>query len=173
MRRKRLRKKPVKKSETQVVGRLGELLVEQVLITRGWLVANFNASIRNAAIYDLCAVREQTVITVRVKARRADVSAFRWSVKKNGVIFSNIRKSGDFVIAVSTGDAPEFYVLPTHVVNRALKRNYRHYRKDRPRTKDWSARIIWLSGSPKARSRGYAQRWRKYWNNWSLLKQRG
>ena len=45
------------KVSQQELSRLAELAVEAELTKRGWLVGNFNASIKNAAVYDLFAVK--------------------------------------------------------------------------------------------------------------------
>ena len=47
----------MKKVSQQELSRLAELAVEAELTKRGWLVGNFNASIKNAAVYDLFAVK--------------------------------------------------------------------------------------------------------------------
>jgi len=59
-------------STFQTLGRLGELNVESELIKRGWLVGNFNSNIKNAAVYDLFAVKNNHKKLIRVKSFRLD-----------------------------------------------------------------------------------------------------
>ena len=76
------------KVSQQELSRLAELAVEAELTKRGWLVGNFNASIKNAAVYDLFAVKDQFKTTLRVKGVRLDknlVGNLLYAVKKNGV----------------------------------------------------------------------------------------
>ena len=62
----------MEKVTQQELARLAELAVEQELTKKGWLVGNFNASIKNAAVYDVFAVKEQFKTTIRVKGVRLD-----------------------------------------------------------------------------------------------------
>lgn len=51
---------------SQMIGRLGELAVEQELLKRGWMVGNFNASLPNTMAYDLFAAKGSRRICLRV-----------------------------------------------------------------------------------------------------------
>ena len=58
-------------------------------------IGNFNASIKNAAVYDLFAVKDQFKTTLRVKGVRLDknlVGNLLYAVKKNGEMFLNLKK---------------------------------------------------------------------------------
>ena len=86
------------KVSQQELSRLAELAVEAELTKRGWLVGNFNASIKNAAVYDLFAVKDQFKTTLRVKGVRLDknlVGNLLYAVKKNGEMFLNLKKGND------------------------------------------------------------------------------
>ena len=57
-------------SNSQSVGRIGELSVELELTSRNWLVGNFNSNIQNAAVYDLFAVKKNNKKLIRVKVKQ-------------------------------------------------------------------------------------------------------
>ena len=48
------------KTDTQRIGRMGELMVELELIARGWHVGNFNTSVNNSAGWDLLVLAKGT-----------------------------------------------------------------------------------------------------------------
>ena len=58
----------MEKISQQELARLAELTVEAELTKRGWLVGNFNASIKNAAVYDLFAVKGESKVTLRINS---------------------------------------------------------------------------------------------------------
>ena len=81
-------------STFQTLGRLGELNVESELIKRGWLVGNFNSNIKNAAVYDLFAVKSNHKKLIRVKSFRLDHKLrgnALYSAKKDGSVFLQLK----------------------------------------------------------------------------------
>ena len=63
-------------SNSQSVGRIGELSVELELTSRNWLVGNFNSNIKNAAVYDLFAVKKNNKKLNRKSSKK---SSLYWS----------------------------------------------------------------------------------------------
>jgi hypothetical protein len=52
----------------QAVGAYGEKVVEAELLRRSWIASNVNASVRNAAEFDVIAQKDGRVALLRVKA---------------------------------------------------------------------------------------------------------
>jgi hypothetical protein len=52
---------------SQAVGAYGEKIVEAELLRRGWLPANVNATVKNAAEFDILAQKEGRIVCLRVK----------------------------------------------------------------------------------------------------------
>ena len=101
-------------TDTQRIGRVGELVVELELIARGWHFGNFNASTGNSVGWDLFAAKAGRAVKLRVKAKRPGTSCFRWSSKSDGTILLGLEKNdpSDFVTAVS------FEEDGSHIANR-------------------------------------------------------
>ena len=163
----------------QTIGRLGELAVERELLKRGWMVGNFNASMANAATYDLFAVKGYQRVCLRVKTTSGNM--IQYSAKKDGEIFRGLlpKNKGDYtvVVLVEKDEPKEFYVLPTQVVNDKLIESNLEWHKGQKR--DGSPRKVTLHRAldfngpkvPENSHRGMRLKWFRYLNAWdSLLK---
>lgn len=163
--------------DSQRVGRMGELVVELQLLAAGWQVGNFNATTMNSAGWDLFAVRAGRSLRIRVKAKRPDVSVFRWSAKPDGAIFAGFDAGAadDFVAAVSFNldRPPETYFVPTEVVRRDLVENHAAWlagtKRDGGMRKSTSMRHLYLDDRPElGPSHGYALKWAGYREGWDF-----
>ena len=170
----------MKKVSQQELSRLAELAVEAELTKRGWLVGNFNASIKNAAVYDLFAVKEKFKSTLRVKGVRLDDKLngnLLYATKKNGEIFLNLYEKDEKDLSVIVGlkdGSPEFYyIVPTYIINEEIKTGHKNWlknpKKDGTPHKDSSLRQIKFNDKTDKISAGYKIKWKKYFNNWRLL----
>ena len=166
----------------QELARLGELAVEAELVKQGWLVGNFNASIRNAAMYDIFAVKGRHKATLRVKAFRLNeklVGSVLYSTKKDGEIFLGLderNKSDISVLAgIKDGNPKFFYVVPTLLIDKQIKEHHSAWmatpRRDGSKHKDSTLRQIIFDDNTDRISRGYKVKWKSYKNNWELLKE--
>jgi hypothetical protein len=156
------------------VGNAGEQLVLARLLARGHCAA---LTSRNSPAFDIITRRSGRYAALRVKSSRD--RCVQWSAKADGSIFLD-RKSRDrtdFVIFALNVDGDltdvEFYVVPAALVERTIRRNfaeYLTYRRRRGITRERTSghRAIWFSGS-RRRSRGYAERWKRYREAWHLL----
>ncbi len=161
----------------QMIGRLGELAVERELLTRGWMVGNFNASLANAAAYDLFAVKGYHRVCLRIKTTSG--SMIQYSAKKDGEIFRGLlpQNQGDYtvIVLVERGEPREFYILPTQVVNDRLVESNLEWHKGRKR--DGSLRKVTLHRAldfngpetPVNSHRGMRLKWLGYLNAWESL----
>lgn len=101
--------------QTQITGRMGELVAELELLKRGWWVTNFNDATTNFIGWDLFASKDNKSIKIRIKAKRTGETMFRWNAKSSECILPNLRlgDSEDFVFAVSFNDNPKGYEVYT------------------------------------------------------------
>lgn len=159
-----------------MIGRLGELAVEQELLKRGWMVGNFNASLPNTMAYDLFAVKGSRRICLRVKATSG--TNIQYSAKKDGAVFRHLTRGddGDFVaiVFISEGQPQEFYLIPTKVVSDKLITSSRKWNMHPKRdgTQRETGRQLSLEFSGKRSSmahRGMRIKWARYLNAWSTL----
>jgi len=168
------------KVSQQALSRLAELAVEAELTKKGWLTGNFNASIKNAAVYDLFAVKGKYKTTIRVKGVRLDdkfEGNLLYAVKKNGEVFLNLYEKDETDITVIAGlkdGKPEnYYIVPTYIINNEIKSAHKEWlnttKKDGSPHKDSTLRQIRFNDKVDKISSGYKVKWKKYLNNWELL----
>jgi hypothetical protein len=86
----------------QAVGACGEKAVEAELLRRGWITSNVNASIRNAADFDIFALKNNRSAQIRVKACGEGENAFHFRFARGQQIACNVNKS-DFTVLVQMG----------------------------------------------------------------------
>jgi hypothetical protein len=60
----------------QAVGAFDEKAVEAELLRRGWIASNVNASIKNAADFDIFALKGARIVRIRVKTCGPGFDAF-------------------------------------------------------------------------------------------------
>ena len=171
----------MEKVTQQELARLAELAVEQELTKKGWLVGNFNASIKNAAVYDVFAVKEQFKTTIRVKGVRLDKNNegnLLYAVKKSGEVFLNLYKKDktdiSVIVLIKDGDPVNYYIVPTYIIDNEIKTLHKKWmktpKKDGKPHKDSTLRQIRFNDKVDKISGGYKIKWEKYLNNWELLK---
>jgi hypothetical protein len=169
-------------STFQTLGRLGELNVESELIKRGWLVGNFNSNIKNAAVYDLFAVKNNHKKLIRVKSFRLDHKLrgnALYSAKKDGSVFLQLKNSNkdDYVVlaGLQNDKCVECYIVPTKVIDQILKHGHniyiKRFKKDGSKVKDSTMRRLIFDGKrtsdrPNSGMRSYLS---KYKDNWKIL----
>jgi hypothetical protein len=168
----------VPKLTAQAVGRMGELAVEMDLLARGWTVGNFNATTKNTAGFDLFAVSGRHDVKLRVKAKRRGVDSWQWTAKPDGKVFLNLtpRDPSDFTALVSFDDTPHgytIYILPTQVLDQAIKRDFKEFCARNPTMPSGEQRSPATHRHRALRlnspSRGLAKKWKRYRENWDLL----
>ena len=170
----------MKKVSQQELSRLAELAVEAELTKRGWLVGNFNASIKNAAVYDLFAVKNNFKTTLRVKGVRLDknlVGNLLYAVKKNGEMFLNLQKGNNsdlsVIVGLKDGNPEHYHIVPTYVIDEEVQNNHKAWLKKPGRDgkvhKDTNLRQIKFDDKIDKISGGYKVKWAQYKNNWKML----
>lgn len=158
----------------QAVGAYGEKVVEAELLRCGWLASNVNASVKNAADYDILAHRPgRPVIRVRVKTCGPGIDAFQFVTPRGEV------EDLDFTVLVRMGvnrATDEFYVLPTHIVREEITAREADYtgrmkRDGSPRksTGHWALRLRSRKDGRTEAGYGLADKWQKYLDGWSQL----
>jgi hypothetical protein len=155
----------------QLVGAFGEKLVEAELLRRGRLTANVNASVINAARFDIFAQKGNDVIPIQVKACGPGSRAFSFSC------FPPRQKAAEneFTVLVKMGKtrkADQIFVIPTCVLHEHIEQ-FRNA-AIKAEIKDvgmWDLRLP--DGSPKKSylqdKYGFARKWEKWLDNWDQL----
>lgn len=159
---------------SQQIGRMGELIVELELISRGWTVGNFNASTINSLGWDIFAARPGSSIKIRVKAKRPGTDCFRWSAKADGSVLLGLAENDDtdFVAAVDFQESGGYYVYILHsaIVEQTLRENHAAYlaqpKRDGSAKKDSSQRNLFMNERTRHPGHGYRREWKKYRNAW-------
>ena len=84
---------------TQAVGAYGEKIVEAELLRHGWLPANVNKTVPNAATFDIFAYRAKNLVAVRVRACGHEQNGFVFTKFKPDETFA----PHDFTVLVKMG----------------------------------------------------------------------
>ena len=110
----------IKAGEGTLIGNAGEFYVAAELLKRGIIAA---LAPRNAHSLDIVAAKGTRTARIRVKTKSAAYDDWQWMIKKDGTIFRDISRSGDFTILVNLSEDTkdmEYFVVPTHTLNKWL-----------------------------------------------------
>ena len=162
----------------QMVGAYGEKMVEAALLRHGWIPSNVNASVRNAARFDIVAQGPQGQLApIRVKACGPKQHAFQFGLKPGRVPKDDLLKI-DFTVLVAMGDEladDRFFVVPTKVVREALEAGRVSFhgvpRKDGQPRVETGQITLWLRPlkSKDDPQHDFARKWKHYLDQWDLL----
>jgi hypothetical protein len=114
----------IKAGEGTLIGNAGEYYVMAELLKRGVVAA---LAPRNAPSFDILATKDNRTVRIRVKTKSHEYHVWQWMVKKDGSIFRNISKGGDFTVLVSLAMENKdlgFYVVPTYKIDEWLKEDF-------------------------------------------------
>jgi len=113
----------IKAGKGALIGNAGEYFVVGELLRRGVVAA---LAPRNAPDFDVIATSGSGAINIRVKTKTAAGAFWRWNVKKDGSIFSNIRESDVTVLVeLNDGESPvDYFIVPTSLLDDRLKANF-------------------------------------------------
>jgi hypothetical protein len=162
------------KITAQAAGAFGEKAVEAELLRRNWMPANFNQTVKNAAKYDIFAVKENRSIRIQVKTCRPRMPAFLYGGFATGKpIATTDVATSDFIIIVRMGDRRQddrFYVLPTEVaLQEVSKRQSEHAQRGVKDIGMWRLRFSDRKDGLEESGAGIERKWRQYEGAWSLL----
>ena len=169
-----------KVAKHQAVGAFGERAVEAELLRHGWTPANVNATVKNAANFDIFAVKDNRTVHIRAKTCGPGVAAFQFNgFTPNHPVSSRGIGAQDFTILVCMGAQradDQFYVVPTVVVRKEIKKRQSDYtktlRRDGRKRKDtghWALRLGGRKNGRKEGGWGLAEKWHEYCGDWSRL----
>jgi hypothetical protein len=168
------------KMTPQAVGAYGEKMVEAALLRRGWIPSNVNASVKNAARFDIIAQGpEGQIVPIRVKTCGPQTEAFQYGYERVQPIPTKDLHIVDFTVFVAMGEGAtddRFFIVPTRKVREALEAGRTAYlkgtRKDgQPLAQNvqFSLRLRPLRGGVDHPQRDLARKWECYLNAWELL----
>jgi hypothetical protein len=168
------------KMTPQAVGAYGEKMVEAALLRLGWIPSNVNASVKNAARFDIVAQGpEGKLVPIRVKTCAPGQEAFQYGFKPKQPVPMDDINPVDFTVLVAMGESAaddRFFVMPTIDLRKALKvasvEFYAGHRRDgKPyvETGQISLHLRSLRNQEDDSRRGFAQKWERYRGAWDLL----
>jgi hypothetical protein len=164
----------------QAVGAYGEKVVEAELLREGWIPSNVNASIKNAADFDIFAWKASRGVRLRVKTCGPQMDAFQFGgfIPGKDIPYEDLGAT-DFMVLVRMGETREtdqFYVIPTRIVRETLGIYKKAYlaqkRRDGGARKDtghWTLRLNELKTKEDRPNYGFERKWAKYRDKWPLL----
>ena len=168
------------KMTSQAVGAFGEWSAVVELLRRGWVPANINGTVKNAADFDIYALKGRRHVNLRVKACQPGSRAFQFGGFSPGEPVAMEKfEDFDFTILVSIGKRrgdDEFFIMPSHVVRDAIIErqqafNSRPKRDGSPRkdTGHWTLRLDGRKDGVEEGGKNLAKKWDQYRENWGLL----
>lgn len=164
----------------QAVGAFGERAVEAELLRRGWIPANVNSTVKNAADFDIFAVKEGKMVLLRVRACAPDARRFQFGgfEPEEPIQLENF-KTNDFAVLVSISSdraKDEFYIMPSHVLREEIILRQKDYfavaKKDGTKRMDtghWALHLAKRKDGQQQGGYGLAEKWAKYRDAWDLL----
>ena len=117
----------IKAGEGALIGNAGEYYVMAELLKRGIVAA---LAPRNAPSFDILATRGARTEKIRVKTKSQEYPIWQYSVKKDGSIFRDLSKHGDFTVLVDLAMVTKdlkFYIVPTYQINEWLKKDFKEW----------------------------------------------
>jgi hypothetical protein len=160
----------------QAAGAFGEKAVEAELLRHNWIPANVNASVKNAAKFDIYAVNRvnerERQVQIQVKTCRPGMPAFLNGGFQAGkpITAAGISES-DFTVVVRMGDKRErdrFYVVPTAVVWTEIGARQREH-KVRKHIGMWRLRFKGRRDGRQEAGCDIENKWSQYLDDWQQL----
>lgn len=174
-----MRRDPSARMSAQAVGAYGEKVVESELLRRGWIPANVNACVKNAADFDIFALKAGRTVQIRVKTCGPAMAAFQFSFRPESEISILGLGDSDFTILVSMGVARQddhFYIIPTRAVRETIAAYRVAYlaqaKRDGTSRKDtghWTLNLRGLGTGEARVNYGLSTAWESYRENWASL----
>jgi len=163
-----------KKITAQAAGAFGEKAVEAELLRHNWIPANVNQTIKNAAKFEIYAVKGDRSVQIRVKTCRPGMTAFLYGGFRPGIAITTADIThSDFTIIVRMGRRREddrFYVVPTTVAWKEIgKRQREHREKDVKDIGMWRLSFSDRKDGREEAGAGIERKWGQYQGAWDLL----
>ena len=158
----------------QAAGAFGEKAVEAELLRQNWIPANVNQTVKNAAKYDIYAVKDDLSVRIQVKTCRSGMPAFVYGGFAAGKpIATTDVATSDFTIIVRMGERRQddrFYVVPTIVVLKEIrKRQSEHAERGVRDIGMWRLSFGDRRDGREEAGTGIERKWRQYESAWDLL----
>ena len=107
-----------------LIGNAGEYYVVAELLKRDVIAA---LAPRNTPSFDILATKGNHTIRIRVKTKSQEYQVWQWSAKRDGTIFRDLSRDGDFTILVDLAMETKelkFYIIPTYKIDSWLKDDF-------------------------------------------------
>ena len=158
----------IKAGEGTLVGNSGEHHVMAELLRRSIIAAQ---TPRNSPAFDILATNGKLTAKIRVKTKSMQYAHWQWNIKKDGSIFRQISKDGDFVVMVNLKgefERPDFYIVPTHQIDEWLRTEYEKWvrtpgKNGRPHDPRNKQRHLDHPKFEEVLNRDYRDRWQLMW----------
>jgi Holliday junction resolvase-like predicted endonuclease len=149
----------------QKIGAHGEKVVEAELLRHGWMPANINNTVRNAAVFDLTAHKGDRIVPIRVKTSGQHRDAFSLPYRLQETIHKT-----EFTVLVKIGDTRKndiVFVMPTSRLRSDLDQFHRQ--NEINGVKFIGMLTLHLKGDPNKVNRGFLEKWKEFIEAWGGL----
>lgn len=169
-------KEHIQKITHQAAGAFGEKAVEAELLRHNWIPANVNQTVKNAAKFDIYALKLDRSVQIRVKTCRPKMTGFLWGgFSPDAPITTADIADSDFTVVVRMGERREddrFYVVPTTVAWKEIAKRQSEHRNKKTGVKEigmWRLSFSGRKDGQEEAGRGIERKWGQYEAAWDLL----
>lgn len=156
----------------QAAGAFGEKAVEAELLRCNWIPANVNATVKNAAKFDIYAVKGNRSVQIQVKTCRPNMRQFVCGGFRPGEpVTTKDVGATNFTIVVRMGNHrqdDQFYVLPTAVALKEIGKR-QSAQKGRKDIGMWRLSFAPRKDHKEEAGRDIARKWGEYLGRWDKL----
>lgn len=165
-------------SRRGVSGILGENLVCNELLWRGWIPVNTNIGYRNTPNVDIFAAKGKDKVALQIKASTdsANKSVQVGYGERKKFFNGKPGPTADFIIFVRIFDLKRYdcYIVPVKVAESAVARGYNNWSKTpkrdgQQRSAAFPASIRFMPNKNRPNYSNYEQKWAVYLDAWEQL----
>lgn len=175
------KKDPPPHPKAQATGPIGENIVINELLWRGWVPVNTNLGLRNTPNIDIIAAKGLKSVHLQVKASADKANDEIGVARKKQDSYFNTKDGpmAHFVVFVRIHALTDYecYVVPADVAEKEVARCYNiwHQKPKRDggiRSEKFPAGIIFNLNKNRPNESNYREKWRQYLDAWHLLEEK-
>lgn len=160
----------------QLRGILGENLVVNDLLYRGWIAMNLNTTINNAPNVDVIAIKESKKVSIQVKTSTLSQPIVQVGYgHKNPFLNNKKGPLADFIIFVRMENPKNYetYIVPVDIAEKEISNSYNIWsstpKRDGTKRKAFPASIYFNLNKNRPEESNYIEKWKCYLDAWHLL----
>lgn len=158
-----------------ITGIIGENIVANELLWRGWFAMNMNLGHRNTPNVDLIATKGPHSVHLQVKASTDKAIVQVGHGRRKSYFNGKDGPQAHFIVFVRVRDLKNYecYIVPAAVAEVEIARCYAAWdktpKRNGERRKDFPASIYFALNRARPNESNYFEKWKSYLNAWGIL----